>query len=100
MKHSRIRIYDNGGKTVDRYTFVFPSLDVPHNNDYYGSSENPFHPQGFGQYAGNYPCSNNRNYRHLGKLIPPESLPEQARKWFEQINRDYKEAQWNTKQST
>jgi hypothetical protein len=92
MKHSRIRIYDNGGKTFDRYTFVFPSLDVPRNNDYYGSSENPFHPQGFGQFCGECPYPEHRNYRHLGKLIPPESLPEQARKWFEQIKKDYKEA--------
>ena len=95
MKHSRIRIYDNGGKTFDRYTFVFPSLDVPRNNDYYGSSEDPFYPQGFGQYAGNYPFE--RSYKHLGKLIPPESLPDQARKWFEQISRDYKEAVCQTK---
>jgi hypothetical protein len=92
MKHPRTRIYDNGGKTFDRYTFVFPSLDVPRNNDYYGSSENPFYPQGYGQYCGNYPYPDNRNYRHLGKLIPPESLPEQARKYFEQTKREYEKA--------
>ena len=93
MKHPRTRIYDNGEKTFDRYTFVFPSLNVQRNNDYYGSSENPFHPQGFGQYDGNYPYPDNRNYQHLGKLIPPEELPEQARKWFEQIKKTYKEAE-------
>ena len=92
MKRSRTRIYDNGGKTFDRYTFVFPSLDVPHENDYVGSSENPFHPQGFGQHCGNYPYPANRNYRHLGKLISPEELPEQARKFFDQEVMAYKEA--------
>jgi hypothetical protein len=92
MKHSRTRIYDNGGKTFDRYTFVFPSLDVPRNNDYYGSSENPFYPLGYGQSCGNYPYPDNGSYKHLGKLISTEELPEQARKYFEQTKGEYEKA--------
>lgn len=44
----RIIVFDNGGETADRYTI----LDTK-TGDYYGANENPFHPQGFGQYAGN-----------------------------------------------
>ena len=40
-------ILDNKGETFDRYTIILP------NGDCYGASENPFHPQGFGQYCGN-----------------------------------------------
>ena len=39
-------IFDNGGKTFDRYTIIAADGEV------YGSSCNPFHPQGFGQYCG------------------------------------------------
>lgn len=37
------RITDNGGKTFDRFTIIFCD------GDYFGSSCNPCHPQGFGQ---------------------------------------------------
>lgn len=39
-------IFDNQGKTFDRYTIISANGEV------YGSSDNPFHPQGFGQYCG------------------------------------------------
>lgn len=45
-----IRIYDNGGETVDRYTVV-----VTENEGriaVYGMSDRPFHPQGFCQFCG------------------------------------------------
>lgn len=41
-----IIVFDNGGKTQDRYTVVIGS-------DVYGMSEDPTHPQfGFNQYSG------------------------------------------------
>ena len=43
-----LKIWDNGGKSFDRYT-------VRIRNDYYGMSSNPSHPQGFCQYIGPYP---------------------------------------------
>jgi len=89
-KHSLIRVYDNGGKSYDRYTLVMPDMDTPRTNDYWGFSENPFHPQGFGQFAGEYPLL--KNYDSLGKLIPIESLPEQARKFVEQNIKEYEDA--------
>jgi hypothetical protein len=53
----KIRIYDNGGKTFDRFTAVY--MDHPERAGFYktglyaarGMSENPFHPQGFGQFC-------------------------------------------------
>ena len=107
MKHSRIRVYDNGGKTYDRYTLRILTKPQEYTTDsettkyllrkygkffnmMWGFNENPFHPQGFGQFAGEYETQ--RSYKHLGKLIPIESLPEQARKFVEQNIKAYEEA--------
>lgn len=40
-------IFDNGGTTFDRYTIITKDGEM------FGASQNPFHPQGFGQYCGN-----------------------------------------------
>jgi len=40
-----ILVYDNGGKTVDRYTIVIDT-------EVFGMSENALSPNGFNQYAG------------------------------------------------
>lgn len=77
---SRIRIYDSGpGKFVDRYTLVVPSVNEPRTVDMYGFNDAPYHPQGFGQYAGSY--GQMGSYSHLGKLIPIDALPEQAQRF-------------------
>ena len=56
-------VFDNGGKTADRYTVVFggPMLILPDNADdanmgnvhvpYLGMGENPSHPQGVGMWG-------------------------------------------------
>ena len=41
-------VFNNNGKTFDRYTILNKK-----NGDVYGASDNPFHPQGFGQFSGN-----------------------------------------------
>ena len=41
---AKISVWDNGGKSYDRYTLVDHT-----NNTYFGMSDNPLHPQGFGQ---------------------------------------------------
>jgi len=67
---NNVRIYDNGGKTFDRFTAVY--MAHPENNGLFaarGMSENPFHPQGFGQFCSAMPG------RHLGKRIAFEALP-------------------------
>ena len=103
----KYRIYDNGGKTYDRYTlrvltkpqvFSTDPETIKHLlwkygkffNVMFGFSEEPFHPQGFGQYCGEYETQ--RSYKHLGKLVKLESLPDQAQKYVRQIIKDYEEA--------
>lgn len=73
-----VRIYDNGGKTADRYTAVY--LDQPegirHGSQMFaciGMSEHPFHPQGFGEH------STAMLGRHLGRIISRDSLPQDCR---------------------
>ncbi len=75
-----LRIYDNGGKTIDRYTAVFMDRPErqPHQYEALGFNACPFHPQGFGQHVPATPG------RHLGKRITLESLPEQARQFVQQ----------------
>ncbi len=70
-----IRIYDNGGKTADRYTAVF--LDQPERTPglfaCLAMSANPMHPQGFGQHSTAMPG------RHLGRRINRADLPQDCR---------------------
>jgi hypothetical protein len=71
-----IRCYDNGGKTLDRYTVVYMN-EPEHSPETFaarGMSERPFHPQGFGQYCIAMPG------RHLGKRIKFEELPADCQK--------------------
>jgi hypothetical protein len=101
----RYAIYDDGGKSIDRYTLRI--LTTPKEfttdsettkyllrkygkyfNEMFGFNANPFHPQGFGQYCGEYKTS--RSYKHLGKLITIDQLPDQARKYVNQILKEYK----------
>lgn len=71
-----IRIYDNKGKTLDRYTVIY--LDFPENRlntfDARGMSENPFSPQGFGCSCTATPS------RHLGVRIQFKDLPLDCKK--------------------
>jgi len=73
---SPVRIYDNGGKTFDRYTAIY--MEFPENKrglfSARGMSEHPAHPQGFGQWCSAVPG------RHLGKRIAFADLPEDCRK--------------------
>ncbi len=74
-----IRIYDNGGKTFDRYTVVY--MDCPEGRGLYGArgmSAHPFHPQGFGM------CCTAMPGRHLGRRIAFEQLPVDCQKLVQQ----------------
>ena len=67
-------IYDNGGKTCDRYT-VFPLGHVYRERQYcmrlcLGLSDMPTHPQGFSQW-----CTGMRG-PHLGRMVKFADLPE------------------------
>jgi len=66
---SKVRCYDNGGRTADRFTAVF--LDQPERTGGYaaiGMNHEPFHPQGIGQHCAAMPG------RHLGKRIDSTKL--------------------------
>lgn len=109
MAQKLIIIFDNGGKTVDRYTGV-----LTRTGDVVGFNENPFHPCGFGQFCGNVTDRMNVTYGHgwrkhfkesqvlkaelkhylneaknnpdwLGKQIEVKHLSEEAQKYVRQL---------------
>lgn len=74
----RIRIWDNGGETADRYTVA-----VGHDGevDYFGMSSDPRHPQGFNQYLGSKADGNAvHEGPHLGKRLPFRKWPEELKR--------------------
>ena len=75
-----LRIYDNGGKTLDRYTAVF--MDRPERRaglfEALGFNCAPFHPQGIGLHCQAMPG------RHLGRRIELDDLPADARQFVMQ----------------
>ena len=72
----QIACYDNGGKTIDRYTVVY--LDEPERavNTFaaVGMNAEPFHPQGFGQHT------TAMLGRHLGRRVALSTLPADCQK--------------------
>lgn len=76
----RVKCYDNGGQTADRYTVAY--LDAPTNPAFdcpcVGMSAEPFHPQGIAQHGD---CQLGK---HLGNRIAFVSLPADCRKVVEQ----------------
>jgi hypothetical protein len=71
-------IYDNGGKTLDRYTVYYDEKEKSGMYTCLGMSERPFHPQGFGQH------SSGQLGRHNGKRIKFEALPAQCQRAVKQ----------------
>jgi hypothetical protein len=73
--------YDNGGKTVDRYTVLIggslhvEGLSRTRSVQYLGMSEAPSHPQGFSQWGEMPSC----NRTVCGKPIAWLSLPKHIR---------------------
>lgn len=81
MKRSNMRIYDNSGRTFDRYTVLF--MDNQESEGLYYSlamSDRPFAPNGFGQHGSATPG------RHLGRRIEFDSLPADCQ---ELVNREF-----------
>ena len=72
-----ISIFDNEGKTFDRYTIV------DSDNDMIGMSENPSSPLGFDQYCGQAPKGISLS-SCLGKKIPKNKWPEQIVQAYKQ----------------
>lgn len=81
MKRSleNVRIYDNGGKTIDRFTAVYMfEIERPGIYGARGMCSHPFSPQGFGCYTSAMPG------KHLGKRIKFEDLPNDCQKLIKQ----------------
>ena len=73
---ARLKIYDNGGQSYDRYT-VYYLDDVNPMTGYtalVSMSYHPFHPQGFGQHGEGRPGP------HNGKVIKFTDLPADCQK--------------------
>ncbi len=78
-KQNNIKCYDNGGKTLDRYTVVYLNeVEDKFKKTYAarGMNSMPFH--GIGMY-----CTAMVG-RHLGKRIKFEELPEDCQKLVKQ----------------
>ena len=77
MKSKNIKVYDNGGKTMDRYTVVYlnDKQGIVSNNGgsmlfgCVGMNETPLAPNGFCQHS---TCLDGK---HLGKKIAFKNLP-------------------------
>ncbi len=65
----RIDIWDDGGKSFDRYTVVI-------GRDVYSMSLNPRDPQGFDQYS--HTQEKGVIFKGWGKKIPFEKLPDEV----------------------
>ena len=64
------KVYDNGGKTIDRYTVLTEPYHFGKSCECLGLSDNPSHPQGFSQWGDCYEGP------QLGKEISFEELPK------------------------
>ena len=80
-----LRCYDNGGRSFDRYTILPPRWAVDHLSGRLvgggtlwaaiGSSQHPFHPQGFGQHISAVAGP------HLGRRVRWSDLPADVQKF-------------------
>lgn len=80
----KIRVYDNGGETADRYTVVYTGSYTSRTNGghwYTSMNAYPFHPQGIGCHGeSEFQPIDRPSYKHLGKKIKFEDLPEDCQK--------------------
>lgn len=78
-----VHVYDNGGKSFDRYTVVFTGRYRSRTGGEFvhlGMSAHPFHPQGFGQHGSSPRQIDYPAYGHLGKKIKFQDLPPDAQR--------------------
>lgn len=86
-----VRVYDNSGKTVDRYTVVYSRTGRSGSNRakplgrwnrhiFCSMSENPYHPQGVCSHDDSDSPIDYPSYGHLGKKIKFKDLPESCQR--------------------
>ena len=76
-----VRVYDNDGKTFDRYTVVFTGKYRRNRDEdfvHLGMNAEPFAPQGFGQHGFSNTMIDKPTYAHLGRKIDFKDLPEKC----------------------
>lgn len=81
-------ILDNGGETCDRYTLSFHTYDESTDESeffMYGASENPFHPQGFGQFVGDGSFPDTDENPEIGLPVDRADVPEAVQRLIAQI---------------
>lgn len=83
-----LSILDNGGETFDRYTISIISGD----GEYFcfAASEDPFHPQGFGQYCGDYGFPDTDENEDIGVNISFEECPAQVQRYINFLTEESK----------
>lgn len=97
-KPKYVRVYDNGGESIDHYTVVFSGNYPGRNGEctYLSMNGAPFHPQGFCQHgAARFIIDAPQGWApaigrkcHLGIRIPFATLPDDCQTV---VLRDYKE---------
>ena len=77
-----IRIYDNGGETMDRYIVIYTGNFPGRGGQCFfrGMSKAPCSPQGYGIMESQREIIDRPAYGHLGKPISFEDLPEECQK--------------------
>jgi len=74
-------IWDNGGKTADRYTVV---VQDPYSGFHiWNTSEWPDHPQGVGSYVGHFLAFNSEPF--WGKRSSLKKAPKTLKRWIGRI---------------
>jgi hypothetical protein len=82
-KRKTCRIYDDGGKTADRYTVVYRVVRLSDGTRYYpytGMGCTPFAPTGICQHGEARTPIDRPSGKHLGKRIAFESLNEDCQR--------------------
>lgn len=81
-KRKFCRIFDNGGRTFDRYTIAFKSYRSSDGRLYYpyiASSDHPYGPLGFGQHGESKEFLTGK---HLGERVSFDFVPGDVQKFI------------------
>lgn len=75
----RVRVFDNGGTTADRYSVLIQrTMSSRRVLDIYGMSGDPLSPAGINQFS--HSAANPfRDFQHLGKRVQVQDLPADVR---------------------
>ena len=80
-----IRCYDNGGKTIDRYTCVFTGRYRKRFENKFidlSSSPDPYSPTGVGSIGESDVQIDKPTYSHLGKKVSFDTLPTEVKAYI------------------